>query len=78
MPKSEFKGKPFVDSPHLSVPFRELIVDKNKSLPPRGQEPSLDDNLIIHGDNLEALKAFTPNPAQPAAQPVATAPTGGR
>ena len=28
--------------------------------------------------NLEALKAFTPNPAQPAAQPVATAPTGGR
>lgn len=60
MPTLEFKGKPFVYSHHLSVPFRELIVDKNKSLPPRGQEPSLDDNLIIHGDNLEALKALLP------------------
>ena len=27
---------------------------------PKGEEPSLDDNLIIHGDNLEALKALLP------------------
>lgn len=60
MPTLEFKGKPFVYSHHLSVPFRELIVDAKKSLPPKGQKPSLDDNLIIHGDNLEALKALLP------------------
>lgn len=59
MPTLEFKGKPFVYSHHLSVPFRELIVDPKKSLPAKGQKPS-DDNLIIHGDNLEALKALLP------------------
>jgi adenine-specific DNA-methyltransferase len=60
MPTLEFKGKPFVYSHHLSVPFRELVVDPKKSLPAKGQKPSLDDNLIIHGDNLEALKALLP------------------
>jgi adenine-specific DNA-methyltransferase len=60
MPTLEFKGKPFVYSHHLSVPFRELIVDPKKSMPPHGQKPSLDDNLIVHGDNLEALKALLP------------------
>jgi adenine-specific DNA-methyltransferase len=60
MPTLEFKGKPFVYSHHLSVPFRELVVDSKKSLPAKGQKPSLDDNLIIHGDNLEALKALLP------------------
>ena len=59
MPVLDFKGKPFVYSHHLSVPFRELIVDAKKSLPGPGG-PSLDDNLIIHGDNLEALKALLP------------------
>lgn len=59
MPTLDFKGKPFVYSHHLSVPFRELIVDKTKSLPD-GSKASLDDNLIIHGDNLEALKALLP------------------
>jgi adenine-specific DNA-methyltransferase len=60
MPTLDFKGKPFVYSHHLSVPFRELIPDAAKSLPPEGSAPSLDDNLIIHGDNLEALKALLP------------------
>jgi len=59
MPILEFKGKPFVYSHHLSVPFRELVVDPNKSLP-GGKKASIDDNLIIHGDNLEALKALLP------------------
>lgn len=63
MPSLEFKGKQFVYSHHLSVPFRELIVDAKKSLPLKGQKPSLDDNLIIHGDNLEALKALLPTHA---------------
>jgi adenine-specific DNA-methyltransferase len=59
MPTLDFKGKPFVYSHHLSVPFRELVVDAKKSLTGE-DEPSLDDNLIIHGDNLEALKALLP------------------
>lgn len=63
MPTLEFKGKQFVYSHHLSVPFRELKVDAAKSLPVEGQMPSLDDNLIIHGDNLEALKALLPTHA---------------
>jgi adenine-specific DNA-methyltransferase len=63
MPTLEFKGKQFVYSHHLSVPFRELMVDAAKSLPAEGQKPSLDDNLIIHGDNLEALKALLPTHA---------------
>ncbi len=63
MPTLEFKGKQFIYSHHLSVPFRELKVDADKSLPGPGQKPALDDNLIIHGDNLEALKALLPTPA---------------
>ncbi len=59
MPTLEFKGKPFVYAHHLSVPFRELVIDEGKSLP-GDHGPSLDDNLIIHGDNLEALKALLP------------------
>ncbi|MCX5869465.1 MAG: site-specific DNA-methyltransferase [Deltaproteobacteria bacterium] len=63
MPTLEFKGKQFVYSHHLSVPFRELQVEPEKSLPAKGRKPSLDDNLIIHGDNLEALKALLPTHA---------------
>jgi adenine-specific DNA-methyltransferase len=63
MPTLEFKGKQFVYSHHLSVPFRELKVEADKSHPLQGQAPSLDDNLIIHGDNLEALKALLPTHA---------------
>jgi len=60
MPTLDFKGKSFVYTHHLSVPFRELVVDAKKSLPATGAKPSLDDNLIIHGDNLHALKALLP------------------
>lgn len=63
MPTLDFKGKQFVYSHHLSVPFRELRIDPDKSLPAPGKTPSLDDNLIIHGDNLEALKALLPTHA---------------
>ncbi|MGH7485157.1 MAG: hypothetical protein ACREMY_06070 [bacterium] len=55
MPTLDFKGKSFVYAHHLSVPFRELIIDAKKSLPAKGQKPSLDDNLIIHGDKLFEL-----------------------
>lgn len=63
MPTLDFKGKQFVYSHHLSVPFRELKMVSDKSLPKQGKTASLDDNLIIHGDNLEALKALLPTHA---------------
>jgi len=60
MPVLDFKGKQFVYAHHLSVPFRQLDIDEGKSLPPNGEKPNMDDNLIIHGDNLHALKALLP------------------
>ena len=65
MPFLDFKGKSVVYSHHLRVPFRSLNVDKKKSFSnskknKKKSEPSLDDNLIIHGDNLHALKALIP------------------
>jgi len=61
MPLLDFKGKQFIYTHHLSVPFRQLEIDAKKSLPLKGKKPDLDDNLIIHGDNLHALKALLPN-----------------
>ena len=60
MPTLDFKGKSLVYAHHLSVPARTLEPDAKKSLPLKGSKPSLDDNLIIHGDNLHALKALMP------------------
>ena len=56
MTELNFKGKEFVFNHHLSVPFRPLVVHPEKGV----GEPSLDGNLIIHGDNLHALKALLP------------------
>ena len=60
MPTLDFKGKPIIYAHHLTVPSRTLELDAKKSLPLKGRKPSLDDNLIIHGDNLHALKALMP------------------
>ncbi len=60
MPTLDFKGKQIVYAHHLTVPSRTLEPDAPKSLPLKDQKPSLDDNLIIHGDNLHALKALMP------------------
>ncbi len=60
MPTLDFKGKQIVYAHHLTVPSRTLEPDAPKSLPPKDQQPSLDDNLIIHGDSLHALKALMP------------------
>jgi len=51
-----FKGKEFVYNHHLAVPFRPLVPHPEKSNGP----VALDGNLIIHGDNLHALKALLP------------------
>jgi adenine-specific DNA-methyltransferase len=53
----QFKGKPFVQNHHLLVKYHELVPVKSKSLT---KKMSLHDNLIIHGDNLKALKALLP------------------
>jgi len=53
-----FKGKTFVQNFHLTVPYHQLVPKKDKSLT---DKVSLNDNLIIHGDNLKALKALLPN-----------------
>ncbi len=52
-----FKGKTFVQNHHLTVKYHQLIPKKDKSLT---DKVSLNDNLIIHGDNLKALKALLP------------------
>jgi len=54
MPELHFKGKEFVYNHHLTVPYRPLIAQLEKSL---GDHP---ENLIIYGDNLHALKALLP------------------
>lgn len=57
MPTLEFKGKQHIYAHHLTVPYRPLVPDESKSHNPSKDE---DDNLIIHGDNLHALKALLP------------------
>src|SRR3990167_9435352 len=52
-----FKGKTFVQNHHLTVKYHQLVPKKDKSLT---DKVSLNDNLIIHGDNLKALKALLP------------------
>ena len=56
MTELNFKGKEFVYNHHLSVPFRPLIMHAEKGI----GEPALDGKLIVHGDNLHALKALLP------------------
>ena len=56
MPELLFKGKEFVHNHHLTVPFRPLEMHEGKGI----GAPRLDGNLIVHGDNLHALKALLP------------------
>ena len=57
MPQFHFKGKVFVENHHLAVPFHELLPVREKGL---SEKASLHDNLVIHGDNLAALKSLLP------------------
>ena len=56
MPTLDFKGKQHIYAHHLTVAYRPLEPDDDRSLNSAG----VDDNLIIHGDNLHALKALLP------------------
>jgi adenine-specific DNA-methyltransferase len=57
MPSLNFKGKALVQNFHLLVPYHELKPVKSKSLTAK---VSLHDNLVVHGDNLKALKSLLP------------------
>ena len=57
MAQLQFKGKTFVQNHHLLVEYHALEPAPAQSLTER---VSLRDNLIIHGDNLKALKALIP------------------
>ena len=60
MPTLDWIGKNKVINHHLDVPFR--ILERQYSFDASGkQESGLDsENMIIHGDNLEALKSLLP------------------
>ena len=70
MPSLEFKGKEVVFAHHLGAPFRPLlpasVFPARKSVKSRAQADGIDlgdANLLIHGDNLHALKALLPRHA---------------
>ena len=54
MPELHFKGKEYVYNHHLTVPYRPLVAHSDKSI------GDASENLVIHGDNLHALKALLP------------------
>lgn len=56
MPTLSWIGKDKVVNHHLDVPFRTL--EKQYTFAPNGGDD--DGNMIIHGDNLDALKALLP------------------
>ena len=65
MPSLEFNGKAIVFAHHLGVPFRTLVPVPEQSVFPKGKGgkngAALEGaNLLIHGDNLHALKALMP------------------
>ena len=63
MPFLQFKGKAAVETYHHTVPHHTLEFDRKLSEIKKGEEPGLDGNLIIEGDNLLALKALLPTHA---------------
>ena len=56
MPEIVFKGKEYVYNHHLTVPYRPLVPHAEKGVGPS----DLAGNLVIHGDNLHALKSLLP------------------
>ncbi len=60
MPEFDFKGKQHIYAHHLTVPFRTLVPDSLKSMHSKNKEINESENLIIQGDNLDALKSLLP------------------
>jgi len=47
MPARDFKGKSFIYTHHLGVPYRELLVVPEKSCSAEGKQPDLDDRRVV-------------------------------
>ena len=60
MPTLDWIGKDKVVNHHLDVPYR--VLDRKYSFDETGQhdEDNDSENMIIHGDNLDALKSLLP------------------
>ena len=60
MPTLEWIGKDKVINHHLDVPYR--VLERKYSYDEAGQhdEDNGSENMIIHGDNLDALKSLLP------------------
>lgn len=60
MPTLEWIGKDKVVNHHLDVPYR--VLERKYSYDETGQhdEDNGSENMIIHGDNLDALKSLLP------------------
>ena len=66
MPEIVFKGKEYVYNHHLTVPYRPLVVQPGKGIGAGVADSNggdLNGNLVIHGDNLHALKSLLPRHA---------------
>lgn len=60
MPTLEWIGKDKVVNHHLEVPYRVLERQYSYDADGRHEADNASENMVIHGDNLEALKALLP------------------
>ncbi len=63
MPQLQFKGKTAIECYHHTVPHHTFEFEAKLSVLAKGEKTGLDDNLIIEGDNLIALKTLLPTHA---------------
>lgn len=61
MPELTWVGKDKVMTRHQEVPYRVLDRQYSYDESGRHEEDNASENMIIHGDNLEALKALLPH-----------------
>ncbi len=61
MPTLHFQGRATILTHHLTVPYCQLQPDPKKSAGDAHTRAGLTDNLIIKGDNLQALKSLLPS-----------------
>lgn len=60
MPTLEWIGKDKVVNHHLDVPYRVLEHQYSYDEDGQHEEDNGSENMIIHGDNLDALKSLLP------------------
>jgi len=63
MPSLNFKGKTSIECYHHTIPHHTLELISKLSVLGKGQRPGLDENMIIEGSDLIALKALLPTHA---------------